>query len=196
MADNIPISPAVGGVSVAQDSLLPADIIVSTTAARVSGAIRKITGSVVSHASVYIGNGELIEAIGEGVIRRTLDIAIAQATLAVALRRRGITDGAADQVVRFAESNVGKKYDYAGLAGAGAKSHPGVACLISPLGCYAALHGAFSSSNKFYCSELVLEAFRQADLPIIDDRSDTSVPDDIVQAFYSHQLDFVGHLVG
>ncbi len=195
MANDIPISPAVGGVSVGVDFLDPADIIVSTTAAFVSGAIRKVTGSVVSHALVYIGNGEVIEAIGEGVVRRTLDMAIAQATLAVALRRKGITDGAAEQVVRFAESNVGKKYDYGGVVGAGAKSNWGV-CLISPLGCLLGRHGAFSSSNKFYCSELVLEAFRRADLPIIDDRSDTSVPDDIVQAFYSHQLDFVGHLVG
>lgn len=195
MADDIPLSPEVGGVSVTQDALMPADVIVSTTDARISRTIRWATSSPVSHASVYIGNGELIEASGEGVVRTTLDAAFATASLAVAFRRRGITAGAAEQVVRFAVSNVGKEYNYSGAAGAGIDAN-WKSCLVSPIVCIAAHYGVFSRGNKFYCSQLVLEAFRQADLPIISGRSDTSSADDVVQAFYTHVLDFVGHLVG
>jgi cell wall-associated NlpC family hydrolase len=184
------------GVCIGADSLLPADILVSTTSAFVSGAIRKLTGSNISHASVYTGTGQVIEAIGEGVVKRPLDTAVAEATLAVAFRRRDMTAGGAEQVISFVESKVGKKYDYVGVAGAGIARNKWVCISFGLLTCYVAKRGVLSSGNKFYCSELVLEAYDQANMPLVSGRTDTSTPEDIVQAYLSHLIEYVGHLVG
>jgi len=53
----------------------------------------------------------------------------------------------------------------------------------------------FKSSDKFYCSQLVLEAFRQAGHPIISASPNTSTPEDIPEAYSHGKLLYVGHLV-
>lgn len=68
----IPLDPGVGGQSIDENALSIGDIIVSTTPALISRVIRRATGSVVSHALVYIGGGQVVEAIGAGVTLRTL----------------------------------------------------------------------------------------------------------------------------
>lgn len=88
----IALTPAGGGGCCIGDAALrPADIIVSTTGAAVSGVIRVGTGSPVSHAALYAGNGEVIEAIGQGVVQRGLDKALADDLLAVAYRAPHMT---------------------------------------------------------------------------------------------------------
>src|SRR5437016_420646 len=99
----VPLSPAVGGRSVGELALEPADIIVSTTGATVSRVIRAATGSPVSHAILYTGNDSVIEAIGEGVVSRSITASLAHATLAVAYRRKALTSGAAQAVIRYAQ---------------------------------------------------------------------------------------------
>lgn len=51
----IPLDPGRGGRSVGPEALQIGDIIVSTTSAAISRAIRVGTGSEVSHAMLYIG---------------------------------------------------------------------------------------------------------------------------------------------
>jgi cell wall-associated NlpC family hydrolase len=91
----IPLDPGRGGQSIGLSVLKNADIIVSTTNAAISRAIRMATGSAVSHAILYIGGGQVMEAIGEGVTLRPLSQAIAQARLAVTYRHPSITDAQA-----------------------------------------------------------------------------------------------------
>lgn len=69
-------------------ALQPADIVVSTTPATVSWVIREVTGAPFSHAMLYVGNGDVIEAIPSSVVPRTLNAALSEATLAVAFRVR------------------------------------------------------------------------------------------------------------
>jgi len=102
--------------NMAANQLRTADIIVSTTGATVSGAIRAGTGSSVSHSMLYIGNQFVVEAIASGVIKRPLTQAIRDASLAIALRRRNTTPGIRSAVVRQAElyARRGLPYDEIG----------------------------------------------------------------------------------
>ncbi len=192
----IPLTPVSGGgLCIPEQSLQPADLLVSTTAASISGVIRKATNSPVSHAMLYLGGGSVIEAIGEGVTERSLSAAIRDATLAVGYRVKGLNPAIAPAVVRFARQWVGKKYDALGALGGGA-AHNLMFCAALGIGlCVGAHKGRFASEDKFYCSEVVFEAFRLAGVPLITRRSDISVPHDVVSVYLDGRLLYVGHLV-
>ena len=192
---DILLDPGAGGRSILGSALQPADIIVSTTSANVSKVIRGGTGSEISHAALYIGDGEIIEAIGEGVVRRALDVALHDDTLAVAYRAKTITPEQAKSVIGYAMPWIGKKYDYTGAAGGGAKANLALCIIVlGPVGCVIARNSGLKSKDRFYCSQLVLEAYQRAGLPLINSSPDTSNPNNIVEAFSNGTLVYVGHL--
>lgn len=80
-----------GGVCLSDIGMNPADVIVSTTNATISGVIRADTSSSVSHAALYDGAGRVYEAIGQGVVHRPLMVALSDDTLAVVYRVRNMT---------------------------------------------------------------------------------------------------------
>jgi len=192
----IPLTPTSGGgMCIADSALQAADIIVSAGIGAVSTAIRYGTASDVSHAALYIGDGEVIEAIGPGVMERPLNKSLDDHSLAVAYRARGMTPSAAAIIVHFAEQWKGKKYDTAGAAAAGARN-PFVCVVVMGIApCAAARAGKFKSSDKFYCSQLVLEAYRRAGVSFITQDPNTSQPEDMVTAYSKDKLLYVGHLV-
>ena len=183
---------------ISQSDLQKADIIVSTTSAAISGVIRAASGSNISHARLYIGDGYIIEAVGSGVVKTTLQAAMSSDTLTVAYRRREMSSAIADAVVRFAERQIGKGYDASGAAGAGQASGRGV--VISAL---FPLIGAFSlggtignyiaPDNRFFCSELVVRAFQAANAPISNSRPNLVQPGELPSSSY---LQYIGHLRG
>ena len=192
----IPLTPTSGGGQcIGTGALRPADIIVSTTAAGISRTIRFATSSVVSHAMLYAGNDNVIEAIGEGVVRRTLRLATSHATLAVAYRHRNVTADVGASIVRYAEQFIGRDYDAAGAAGAGIADNGVICVAVGIVPCLAARAGAFNSRDDFYCSELVLEAFRLGGVPILDAAPSMSTPQHLVSAHSSGKLQYVGHVV-
>jgi cell wall-associated NlpC family hydrolase len=179
---------------IADSALAIGDIIVSTTSAIGSGVICMTTFSNVSHAMLYVGNGQVIEAIGNGVVERTLPTALGGATVAVAYRRSALTPNQAAAVVSFVRRQVGNGYDHTGAVGAGLRANP-VLCIVSGIVvCTAAHTGLLQRRERFYCSELVLEAFRQAAVPIVAHQPGVSTPQDIVTAYGSGTLEYVGHL--
>jgi|HubBroStandDraft_6_1064221.scaffolds.fasta_scaffold16248_2 cell wall-associated NlpC family hydrolase len=192
----IPLTPTSGGgMCIADSALQPADIIVSAGIGAVSTAIRYGTASDVSHAALYIGDGEVIEAIGPGVKERPLNKSLDDHSLAVAYRARGMTPSAAAIIVHFAKQWKGKKYDTVGAAAAGARN-PFVCVVVMGIApCAAARAGKFKSSDKFYCSQLVLEAYRRAGVSFITQDPNTSQPEDMVTAYSKDKLLYVGHLV-
>src|SRR3954452_8692795 len=195
---DIPLDPTdTAGRSIGDSALEAADIIVSTTSAGVSRVIRAGTGSAVSHARLYVGGAEVIEAVGEGVLWRSLADALRDGTLAVAYRRKSMTPAAVDPILRFAADQVGKKYDYGGVATGGTASSGLAQCVIAfgIVGCGLARRGTFSSSDKFYCSQLVLEAFKRAHLPLTNGRPQVSNPGQIPEAYSTGLLLYVGHLL-
>src|SRR5688572_11877595 len=91
------------------NALRPADIIVSTTNARISAVIRAGIGSSVSHSMLYVGGSHVVEAIGSGVTRQPLADALNHAVLAIALRRRNLTVKQQGDVVERANQLALKK---------------------------------------------------------------------------------------
>jgi uncharacterized protein YycO len=74
---SIPLDPGRGGRSVGDGALAMGDILVSTTPALSSAAIRIGAGADVSHARLYIGAGQVVEAVGEGVVLAQLENVVA-----------------------------------------------------------------------------------------------------------------------
>ena len=190
-----------------QSELRLADIIVSTTNHPTSRSIRVAIGADISHAMLYIGNGDVIEATGHGVEVNPLErVALNGATLAIALRRTHMTDQLRRAVVENAKQFKGRSYDKLGAAGSGMTSkrvRVGVAagCIISPIACTAA-NTEFSrrvaeNANEenrdkmFFCSELVARAFELAGVPIVNGAA-TGVNPRAIKV--SSQLQYVGHL--
>jgi len=192
----IPLTPSSGaGLCIGDSALQPADIIVSAGIGTVSTAIRYGTSSDVSHAALYVGDGDVIEAIGPGVVERPLRKSLDEHSLAVAYRARGMTPSAAAIIVHTAEQWKGKKYDTLGAAGAGARNPLVCVVVLGIVACGTARAGKFKSSDKFYCSQLVLEAYRRAGVSFITQDPDTSQPEDMVTAYSKGRLLYVGHLI-
>ena len=115
----IALDPGIGGCSVGDLALQAADIIISTTGAIISGAIRIGTSSVVSHGALYCGSGSVIEAIGQGVVSRSIYDSLADDALAVAYRHPAVTSSIAAAIVAFASSHIGEFLLSEGRGGGG-----------------------------------------------------------------------------
>jgi uncharacterized protein YycO len=168
-----------GGKCLLVGALMPADIIVSTTKHFVSRGIKFFTVSHVSHASMFIGFNSVVEATGSGVHTRSLTAALEDATLAVVYRRFGMTHGVASKVISSA-NKIGNPYDKksAILAGFGS---------IIPTKW---LQDA-NNQDAYYCSELIVQSFAEAGVPITDVALLNSTPNSLAR---STQLYYVGHL--
>jgi V8-like Glu-specific endopeptidase/N-acetyl-anhydromuramyl-L-alanine amidase AmpD len=189
---DIPLDPGAGGQSIGVDALAPADIIVSTARHPVSYAIRGGTLSAVSHVMLYVGDGKVVEAVGGGVREIAIEDAASDAILAVAYRDPRVTGAIASAIVAHARSRVGDPYNYAGAAFSGYRilnPLPGgiIEAIASRLGLEVGQAGAT------YCSELVLEAYERAGVPLTATLPGSSTPEEIVQLRRT-ALQYVGHL--
>ena len=178
----IALDPGPGGRSIGGSALMAADIIVSTTRAAISGAIRVATFSVVSHAALYAGDQKVIEAIGEGVVDHSLDDAMREDVLAVAYRSPAITPSIAAAIVAFAreQARLRKPYSVAGVV----MSTDPILCRIGG-----------PRTAGFFCSQLVLEAYKRGGLPLTTKPPSCMSPDDVAE-IAAHRLTYVGHLKG
>ena len=192
--------------------LLPADVIVTTDHwSPISSTIRNLTGSSISHTMVYAGNQEVIEARQEGVKRNPFNFATQTATLAIALRKPGISNEQRSKVVEEAQKFVDKKsYDYIGAAGSGYLFRYGFIVSLTTLPLFpkvqsvAKLVTGFTekqiddnasdehADDAFFCSELVSRVFTLAGVPIVNGRATDQTPR---QIRYSPYLQYLGHLI-
>lgn len=162
-----------------------------------SAAIRVGTMSRYSHASLYIGNDQIIEAIGSGVTLQTVQQAVKDDSLVSVYRRLHVTPGQAGMIVRYARQQIGKDYDLSGALGSGARSTNGtiIGMFLSPIvaiGLAADLYNRANPESAFFCSELVTLAFQHANVPL-NASGPSSTPEDIRR---SHVLNYVGDLKG
>jgi uncharacterized protein YycO len=205
LADDIPLSPrSGGGRSIDTRALNKADIIVSTTTARVSSLIRWATDAPVSHASIYTGNNTVIEAVGSGVVETPLEDIIndPETSLAVAFRHPATEPlGWQDRAVNYAGAQLGRKYDFLNVVRQPDFRNAAENCNVlfdsdrarricrATVGPVDLLRGADSS---FFCSELVARAYEQAGVPLVGNMPAQAVsPADFTLV---STLTYVGHL--
>ncbi|GAB3389078.1 N-acetylmuramoyl-L-alanine amidase [Lysobacter fragariae] len=188
----IPLDPGIGGQSIGLEALSPGDIIVSTARAAVSYAIRAGTLSAVSHAMIYVGGGNIVEAVGDGVREVPLATAIGDAILAVAYRDPRLDAARAAVLVNFARAQVGQPYNYGGVVRIGHRIlFPLQSRLIDAI---RSLTGTDSTSaGSFFCSELVFAAFEAAGIALVAAPAGDGTPGDLV-ALTRGSLGYVGHL--
>jgi uncharacterized protein YycO len=176
----IALDPGIGGCSIGESALQAADIIVSTTGAIISGAIRIGTGSVVSHAALYCGSGSVIEAIGPGVVSRSIHDSLADDALAVAYRHPSVTTSIASAIVGFGSSHVGDAYS---VTGAAAAADP-ILCRI-----------VGTRPAAFFCSQLVIEAYKRGGKALTTLPAQCVTPEGVAEIAFE-RLVYVGHLKG
>ncbi|HJQ31286.1 MAG TPA: papain-like cysteine protease family protein, partial [Pyrinomonadaceae bacterium] len=199
---DIPLDPGTGGRSIGLDALEPGDIILSTTNAGISRAIRAMTGSAVSHAMIYTGDGgQVVEAVGDGVIFRPLAQAIADATVAVAFRHPNITSDQALLVRDFVGQQIGKSYNYWGIVRQARFQIDRAYCRLLSGDARAECENfvgrvwlGTADNETFFCSQLVLAAYEAAGLPLTSNPPNWGSPDDLAQLRLSNRLNYVGHL--
>ena len=199
---DIPLDPGAGGRSVDENALQTGDIIVSTTGAQVSSLIRWATKSQVSHAVLYIGGGQVVEAVGEGVMLRSLADAVAEATVAVAFRHPSLTTAQALVVRDFAGQQLGKAYNYWGIVRQGGFqldretfcSGKGGADYDRCVNWVGRVNLGKGDDDSFFCSQLVVAAYQNAGVPLTSTPPNWNSPDNLAQLGMSKRLGYVGHL--
>ncbi len=163
------------GVKITMDDLKPGDIVLSSTHGVTSLGIRLLTLSPVSHAALYMGDGQFAEAVGSGIQTRPSEVFLAEEATIVAFRHPDMTVEGAQAIQAFVDTQMGKKYNVAGVVLQAPFSVsrqicelplvPGVirdACIRG----MAFVHLGAIRNDRFFCSQFVLEAYRQAQLPL------------------------------
>lgn len=169
------LTPANGGQRITPADLRAGDIILSNTNALVSMGIRALTVSPVSHASLYLGDDLVAEAVGAGIrIRSTADFMADESTI-VAFRHPHLQPAHAEAMRRFAAQHDGKKYNTLGIVLQAPFTLqrqycelpliPGLVRDFCIRGLAAIQLGA-ARNDRFFCSQFVLEAYQQARLPL------------------------------
>ncbi len=174
------------------ESLRVGDILLSAAQSLNSSAIRLATFSQVSHSAVYIGDGNVVEAVGSGVRVYPVRQALSEGDIIVAYRHPGLDDDMRLKLQAFAMAQVGQPYNHLGIAMHAPFSLerrlcelpgvPGVvrnACMRS----FSAIQMApneLDARNSFFCSQLVLASYRAAGLPLTGAADDALSPADLL----------------
>ncbi len=201
-SSTIPLDPGTGGRSIGSSVLRMGDIIVATTDQTVSSLIRWATGSQVSHAMLYIGGDQVVEAISSGVLLKSLAAAVADSNVAVAFRHPTMTPTQALMARDFAGKQLGKPYNYWGIVKQGGfqldretfcSGLTGTA-LDACVRLVGNVNLGKGNDDSFFCSQLVVAAYQSAGVPLTTTPPIWSSPGDLAQLGLSKRLGYIGHL--
>jgi cell wall-associated NlpC family hydrolase len=205
------LSPENGGELIAPSALRAGDIVLSASGGLTSLGVRALTISPVSHASIYIGDGVIVEAVGEGVRARKIEDALDEEAVAVAFRHPTLSAEQVGALRAFALAQVGTSYNYGGIVLQAPFTLQRRLCelpLVPALvrdycvrGSAAIALGA-GRNDRFFCSQLVLESYRRAGASITDADPRLISPRDILHmregdvpsVRIRQALVYVGHL--
>jgi len=205
------LQPSVGALNMASELLAPGDILLSAADGATSLGIRLMTLAPVSHASLYMGEDKVAEAVGEGIRQRAMPRFLAEEATVVAFRHPGVRREHVEKMQAFVAETVGQKYNYVGVLLQAPFSierrmcevpfTPSLVRDICLQGVGAAQLG-LGRSDRFFCSQFVLEAYRRAGLPLTEADPRLLSPADLlhmregdVPSVRTHQaLQYVGHL--
>jgi Permuted papain-like amidase enzyme, YaeF/YiiX, C92 family len=205
------LNPSNGGQLVGKEAMQPGDILLSSANSLSSLGIRVLSVSPVSHASIYLGNGQVAEAVTSGIRVRSIDEFIAEEASIVAFRHPGIQSANLPPMRSFVDQHVGKKYNFMGIVLQAPFTLERRVCelpLVPSLVRDYCVRGVavvqlgLGSQDKFFCSQFVLQAFNQAGLPLTDADPRLFAPTDLLNmregdvssVKIKQTLQYVGHL--
>jgi len=209
---NRSLAPRDGPRRVEPAALRDGDILLSAEAAPLSSGIRLFTLAPVSHAAVYVGDGEVAEALGGGVRLRSVTRMLDEESVIAVFRHPRVDAEAAYKVRAIARSRVGLRYDFVNAflyAPFALQRH---ACELPVLpsfmrgACVSVLAsvqlGLPGPQDRFFCSSFVLDAYADAGVPLTTARSTWHSPADIMHMRegdvatlpVNQPLVYVGHL--
>lgn len=205
------LNPSNGGQLIGKEAMQAGDILLSSTNSLASLGIRVLSVSPVSHASIYLGNGQVAEAVTSGIQVRSVDDFIAAESTIVAFRHPGIAPSHMVPMRSFVDKHVGQKYNFVGIVLQAPFTLERRVCelpLVPDLVrdfCVrgvAAVQLGLGSQDKFFCSQFVLQAFNQAGLPLTDADPRFFAPSDLLNmpegdvssVKIRQTLQYVGHL--
>lgn len=203
--------PSEGFTPITEADLQPGDILFSAEKTLLSAGIRLVNHAPVSHAFLYLGDGQIAEAVGAGVQIRPLAQALAQTNLAVAFRRPGLVAADQEKIRAFALRLQGSPYNRLGVARQAPYSLTRHVCElpVTPramrhlcLNALAAVQITPFASQRYFCSQFVIEAFNQAGKPLTRTPPEWLNPNDILRlregdvpaATPIARLHYIGHL--
>jgi hypothetical protein len=189
--------------TITRDQLQRADVIVTACAHPLSRVIRWATDARVSHSILYWGFGDVIQADDGYVNIGTLDAALENKTLALAVRyAKGLTDRQRETILTFAEHQLGRRFNTLGLVGqaglqAGAHLCPHIVVpQVTTQECKeigARVGMSISTPGTYFCSELVFAAYQAAGIKVGSPHADRNTPNDFLVL---HDFRLVGYLKG
>jgi hypothetical protein len=205
-------SKSIAPLATAEPSALePGDILLSAEPTLVSASIRLMTFAPVSHAAVYVGEGRVVDAMRGGVRVRALDELLEESAVLLVLRYPGLTAEQAAGIATYAMGKAGAGFNFLGITLHVPFSITRRLCEL-PLvtlairdACIRSLglmHYLSASENRLFCSQLVLQAYRSAGVPVTEADSRIISPADILHmregdvssVSVAKPLRYVGHL--
>jgi hypothetical protein len=205
------LTPANGGQHIAPTDLRAGDLVLSNTAGLVSAGIRLLTLAPVSHAALYLGEGQIAEAVGSGVRIRPIGAFMVDESTIVAFRHPDLRPEHAQAIRSFAQAQEGKKYNTLGIVLQAPFTLQRQYCELPILpglvrdfclrGLAAVQLGA-ARNDRFFCSQFVLAAYQQAQLrlttvdPLLVNPADLlhMREGDVPSVRTQQALQYVGHL--
>ena len=203
--------PESGMIKIGEQDLQAGDILFSSEASVQSLGIRLFSNAAVSHVFLYLGDGEIAEAVGAGVRIRRLDEALKESNLTAAFRRPDLTEGNIAALRDFARQQNGRRYNFLGIVKQVPYSLARNACELPViprrirrfcLNTMAAVMIPSFGNQRFFCSQFVIEAFNRAGKPLTSKSPEWLDPADILHmregdvATFTPKarLNYVGHL--
>lgn len=171
------IAPTGDDAFVAPEALQPGDILLSSMSSLRSAAIRLMTFAPVSHAAVYIGDRQVVEAVGSGVRVRGIDELLKEETVVLVLRYPDLSAEQARNIKDYALKKSGTGFSYLGVT-----LHVPLSIIrrlcevpLAPLALRDAcirsigvINQVAARESRLFCSQLVLQAYRHAEVPMTD----------------------------
>ena len=203
--------PESGMIKIGEQDLQAGDILFSSAASVQSLGIRLFSNAAVSHVFLYLGDGEIAEAVGAGVRIRRLDEALKESNLTAAFRRPDLTEENIAAMRDFARQQNGRRYNFLGIVKQVPYSLARNACELPViprrirrfcLNTMAAVMIPSFGNQRFFCSQFVIEAFNRAGKPLTSKSPEWLDPADILHmregdvATFTPKarLNYVGHL--
>lgn len=197
------------GTIVETQFLQPGDILLSAEPTVVSAGIRLMTLAPVSHAAIYIGDGELVDAMRWGVRVRDVSELLEEAAVVLVLRYPELTPQRAAEIKDYSVNMAGAGFSFLGItlqvpfsiARRVCEPVPALirdACIRS----IGVVQRLAASERRVFCSQLVLQAYRHAGVVLTDADPRLISPADILHMregdvsslSIATPLRYVGHL--